>query len=321
MQGLFDAPGWNLGSIATETPTKLSKTQQRKAFKKKKLVEEALGQATPRKPKAQKVEAEPQPAPVANKNPQKQTNKRKGEDDHHEGAAPKALLKKQKPNGKPHDQREAPMNADNKSTREATKPQHTKPASTNEMQVESKLSIGQGINRSNYVSVLSADGQDLYTAPPAAAVTQQSKQPNKKAKKIAEVTEKPTEQPSAKPTTTTSDTQGEAPLSKRQKKKLAQEQRQQANSTNTAESDSQPKPAPTAPTKKVNEKQKKKLQAVRKIVSNRVVRVEACHSSCTLSQFQVLAKSASANTKTSTIAATADKSESSVAKVMQIPDF
>jgi hypothetical protein len=246
----------------------MSKTQQRKAFKKKKMVEEALGQAAPRKLKVKKEPAQ-EPASNADENAQKETSKRKAEHDQHEATA-KASPKKQKLNGRIVDQKEANFNAksDTKTTREPTKTQHTKTAPATVVEVDTNLSIGQGTNRSNYVSVLSADGPDTYTAASVATTiaTQPivAPKPNpKKAKNVSEVTVKAKEQPPAKAINTTNAAQADGTISKTQQKKLARQQRQQAKEDAAVENVTQPKTASPAPTKKVNEKQKKLLQAVR----------------------------------------------------------
>ncbi|KAM3584701.1 25S rRNA (adenine645-N1)-methyltransferase [Umbelopsis sp. WA50703] len=267
MQGLFDAPGWNLGTIAEEKPAKLSKTQQKKAFKKKKMVEEALGQALPRKPKVKNEAA-------ADGNASSESNKRKSEINQSESS--EKASKKQKPSG---------------AQKETGTAQSTKEA-------EAKLSIGQGTNRSNYVSVMTADEPSVtHTKPMAEPMisvmkVDQHKSNGKSAKKgkAAAKTEKVSEQSktvvSEQPKTVVSEqpetivfeqpktidvsaslepkSVSEVVLSKTQQKKLARQQMILAKEGSKAKADTEStdsKPMAPTSTKKVNEKQKKKLQA------------------------------------------------------------
>jgi len=284
MQGLFDAPGWNLGAIAKEAPTKLSKSQQKKAFKRKKLVEVALGQAAPRKPKAQAEEPEQDSKPTtdANKNGSKEISKRKAETDQH-NAASNNLPKKQKFDNKRNDAKATNDKSFVKNARESIQQNDIKPSTKDHMEVDSKLSMGQGTNRSNYVSVLSADPQDAYIPQsaivleePKPVAKQAAKPGNKKAKNNSEATaQKSTEAQASSNDVNTTKEQGGPTLSKAQRKRLARQQRQQAKdevkdeaktddlvNDATPETNEPTKPKPAVPTKKVDDKQKKKLQAV-----------------------------------------------------------
>lgn len=297
MQGLFDAPGWNLGAIAKEAPTKLSKSQEKKAFKRKKLVEVALGQAAPRKPKVRAEEAEQVSTPMTNKNGQQDLGKRKIETNQ-QNAASRDSSKKQKFDNKRNEHNEARATNDksfSKSARESVHQNDTKPSTKDHMEVDSKLAMGQGTNRSNYVSVLSADPQDAYVPQsamdfeqPKPAVKQTAKKVNKKEKNGSEpIAQKSTEVEASSTIANAATEEHSGPtLSKAQRKRLARQQRQQAKdegkdegknevkdegkdgakaddlvSDATTEVNGQTKPKPAVPTKKVDDKQKKKLQA------------------------------------------------------------
>jgi hypothetical protein len=283
MQGLFDAPGWNLGAIAKEAPTKLSKSQEKKAFKRKKLVEVALGQAAPRKPKVPAQETEQVSTPNATKNGQNDISKRKAETDQ-QNSASKHSSKKQKFDNKRNDYNDAKATNDksfSKSARESVRQKDTKSSTKDHMEVDSKLSMGQGSNRSNYVSVLSADPQDAYV-PQSAKVLEEpksaAKQVNKKAKNDSEpMAQKSTEaQASPNNANTAAEEQGGQTLTKAQRRRLARQQgkkyakgeiKDEAKADDlisdaTPEINGQTKPKPAVLTKKVDDKQKKKLQAV-----------------------------------------------------------
>lgn len=280
MQGLFDAPGWNLGTIAKEAPTKLSKSQQKKAFKRKKLVEVALGQAAPRKPKVQAEvpEHDSKLTTDANKNGSKEISKRKAEADQ-QNTASNSSPKKQKFDNKRNDAKATNDKSFVKKARESVQQNDINPSTKDHMEVDSKLSMGQGTNRSNYVSVLSADPQDAYIPQSTIAheelkpVAKQIAKPvNKKAKNNSEAdTQKSTEAQASANDVNATEEQSSPVLSKAQRKRLARQQRQQAKDeakpddpANDAvtETKEPTKPKPTVPTKKVDDKQKKKLQAV-----------------------------------------------------------
>lgn len=293
MQGLFDAPGWNLGTIAAEKPAKLSKTQQKKAFKKKKMVEEALGQAPPRKPRVKKEAA-------AEDNTSSDNNKRKSDNNQKEDT--EKSNKKQKVHGtqKENDTANKSFKSDGQNIHEAKGSQNTKNA-------EPQLSIGQGTNRSHYVSVMTADepvvtNTSSMAEPMILESNEEQPKPNSKlAKKKKPRAEKVTEQPKAKEQATTTEQpkadeqihrvepiqaaeqpkaaeqskpvdasalpepQGEVVLSKTQQKKLARQKMIQAKEANKPKADTESpdiKTVALTPIKKVNENQKKKLQAV-----------------------------------------------------------
>ncbi|KAG2180893.1 hypothetical protein INT43_008473 [Umbelopsis isabellina] len=319
MQGLFDAPGWNLGTIAAEKPAKLSKTQQKKAFKKKKMVEEALGQAPPRRPRVKNEAA-------AEDNASGDSNKRKP-DSNQKGDTEK-LNKKQRVDGtqKENDTSNKPFKSNGQNIHEAKGFQNTKNA-------EPELSIGQGKNRSNYVSVMTADepivANTSSMSEPMISVSneEQPKSNGKLAKKKKARAEKAAEQPKAKDQPTTTEQhkederthasepvqaaeqpkaaerpktaeqskavdasaspkpEGEIVLSKTQQKKLARQKMIQAKEAKKPKADTEsPEIKQVAPTliKKVNENQKKKLQAaLAKSASSQNAQIEKAKSQVT----------------------------------------